>query len=265
LKGDQNEFQPDHFYTISESSIIRVKRFMTTALEYKFLLKNLQDSENPSKSIARAFDHALNKITSKIESTAMAGASFVHPNMDKPMLIHFKPVKYITGKLILDEIEHFLNSNQEIDLEHEEAYIKLITVVPIQGDEHHYGLRFLTHIDSLKRGHGGCFLNIKNQDSLCLARSIVTARAYIHQDDRNSKYYQFKRSDKFTIQKTEAETLMRLAGLSKHTGSCGTKEIDKIQQALPDYKIKIFCKEANYALIYEGNFFQNYKLICFFK
>jgi len=88
---------------------------MTTALEYKFLLKNLQDANNPSKAMARAFDHALNKITSTIEPTAMAGASFVHPNMDKPMLIHFKTIKYITGKLILKEIEHYLNSNQEID------------------------------------------------------------------------------------------------------------------------------------------------------
>jgi len=156
---------------------------MTTALEYKFLLKNLQDAKNPSKAITRARAHKpLNKITSTIEPTAMAGASFVHPNMYKPMLIHFKPIKYITGKLILDEIEHFLNSNQEIDLEHEEAYIKFITVVPIQGGENHYGLRFLTHIDSLKRGHGGCFVQIKNTDNLCLVRSIVTARAYCDVD-----------------------------------------------------------------------------------
>jgi len=174
---------------------------MTTALEYKFLLKNLQDSQNPSKAITRAFDHALNKITSTIEPDAMAEASFIHPNMDKPMLIHFKLVKYITGKLILDEIEHFLNSNQEIDLEHEEAYIKLITVVPIQEGENYYGLRFLTHIDSLKRSHGGCFVQIKSNDNLCLARSIVTARAYIHKKEVNSKWTKFEKAYKYTIKK----------------------------------------------------------------
>jgi len=251
---DDQNFLPDHFYNLSDPTVIRVKRFRTSAEEYRFSLKNLDDARNLQREITRAFDHALNQITSKIPPEAMVGASFIHPNMDKPMLVHFKPIKYITGSLLLDEIEHYLNSNQDIDLENQEAYIKLITVVPIQGGKNHYGLRFLTHIDSLKRGHGGCFLQIKNKDKLCLARSIVTARAYIHKNDQNSKFYQFKRSNKYIIQTKEAKNLMRMADLKDHVGHGTLKEVDKIQNVLPDYKIKIFCKEANYSLVYEGNF-----------
>jgi len=47
------------------------------------------------------------------------------------------------------------------------------------------------------------------------------------------------KSYKYTIQTKEAQILMQLAGLSDF----------QIQNVLPDYKIKIFSKEANYALI----------------
>jgi len=80
----------------------------------------------------------------------------------------------------------------------------------------------------------------------------VTARAYINRNRENSKWHKFIKASKYTIQTIEAENLMTLAGLSEHTDPCTVSEIEKIQNVLPDYKIKILSKEVNYTLIYEG-------------
>jgi len=71
--------------------------------------------------------------------------------------------------------------------------------------------------------HGGCFIQIKNQDKLCLARAVDVSKSRI---ERHPKW----------------DTIRQ-----------GIAEVEKIQNLLaPQYQIKVYSKEHANALIYKG-------------
>jgi len=88
-----------------------------------------------------------------------------------------------------------------------------------------------------------------------LARAIVTAIAQIHKHDKDYQWNSIRHGDRFrsTVQKTQAENLMKTAGLSLHDGMCGYLELQKMQAVLPDYRIKVYTKEKYGGLLYDGN------------
>ena len=87
-------------------------------------------------------------------------------------------------------------------------------------------------------GHGSAFVTIKNQDNMCCARAIVTAKALI---DNHPKYSTIRQGDhhRRTIQKRLAVDLLTKAGLKDQ--KCGFPEIQKMQKVLgPLYQIKVW-------------------------
>uniref|UniRef100_A0A915I0Z3 Uncharacterized protein n=1 Tax=Romanomermis culicivorax TaxID=13658 RepID=A0A915I0Z3_ROMCU len=100
-------------------------------------------------------------------------------------------------------------------------------------------------------GHGGCFLQIKNEDNLCLAQAVVTAKA-IADNDARTKTMKQGDMDRKTLQQKLAKKLMADAGLGDFKGQCGIEEAKKIQKFLvPNYQMKIFSKDHFNALIYQ--------------
>jgi len=106
-------------------------------MEYQFSLRNVNDSRNIFDEIPRAFDNAITSITSQVEPGSLIGATFSHPDLNRPILIPFRPSAGLTGSDLVDHIEKLLNSNETINLEDQAAVIKIVTVKPPTGGRNH--------------------------------------------------------------------------------------------------------------------------------
>ena len=119
---------------------------------------------------------------------------------------------------------------------------------------------FESHHDWMEKhcGHGGCFLQVaKLDDSLCLARALVLAKARIdrHTDPAvAAKWGAIRKNNPHGgLQQKMAEQLMHQAGLEDHIGECGETEIGKLQAVLePEYQIKIFSAQHGNQLSFQG-------------
>ena len=120
-----------------------------------------------------------------------------------------------------------------------------------------------------------CFIQINNDDDLCLYRALVVAKARL---DKHSQWETIRKGDKqrHTLQKKLALQLKKDCGLEAQQGASGIPELKKaqvipttnstvpIQNTVPglitvqfqafltDYQIKVFSKDAFDALIYKG-------------
>jgi len=98
-----------------------------------------------------------------------------------------------------------------------------------------------------------CFVHIKNNDNLCFPRTVMVAIAHFHRKDSRaamSKYVSIRRYNK--PQKHAVEKLLEDAGLQYFSGSCKHEHVQKIQDALPDYQLKVFSLEKCFTLDFVG-------------
>lgn len=111
----------------------------------------------------------------------------------------------------------------------------------------------MTQYDFLNR-KGGCIIQIKSHDELCLARALVVGRAYVNRKNPIYKWESIRKGDthRYTAQKIEAKKLMHAAKLTNHKGPCGIPEIEKLQSVMPEYQIKIHDKDRDYGIFYKG-------------
>jgi len=97
-----------------------------------------------------------------------------------------------------------------------------------------------------------------NNDDICLARAVVTAKAIL---DQHPKVATIKKGDQgyqTSEQKRLAEQLMTDVGLGNLMGPCGLDEVVKIQELLGvDYQIKIFARDALNDLVFKGRYLFN--------
>jgi len=255
-----NILPADHFYELSEPTVQRVKRFKTTGLKYNFALRNVEDSSNLIEELPKAFDHAVEKIKSKLSPDCLIGGSFEHPSLKDPVLVPFRPVETLTGSAFFDQIENLTQSNEDVQLDDGHGTFNLVTVNPpkgsgLQNKDTHCRNKYLTHLDFLNRAHGGCFILIKNTDHLCLARALVTAVSLIQSGNPDYHFNTIRKGGKGvkSFQARRAQRLTELAGLSDHRGPFGIPELEKYQSVLKNYKIKVFSKETYNGLIFCGD------------
>jgi len=232
-----------------------IKRFKTIGAEYEFGLKNLKDSNNISDTITSSFNHAMKKIKKNMKPTDFVGANVFHPSLDTPVLVSFKRADKLMGSDLVDEISRILQSNQEFTLEDEKAVIRIVSVqLPEGSGKHGRRSRYYTQFDFLNR-KGGSIIKIRSHDNLCLARALVTAKAFIHKQDPLYKWESMRKGDmaRHTAQRLQAKILMKQAGLANHKGPCGIPELEKLQAVMNDYQIKIFDKDNDCRASYIGN------------
>ena len=93
-------------------------------------------------------------------------------------------------------------------------------------------------------------VTIKNRDELCCARAIVTMQALADADGnpRDSDYHNLKQG--CPVQERRAKELHRLAGIPE--GPCGIPEIQKFQEVLPGYQIKVMSIDPPHMIIFCG-------------
>ena len=105
-------------------------------------------------------------------------------------------------------------------------------------------------------GGGRSFIQIQNDDDLCLARAVVVAKARIDKEtDQSVKWGCIRQNEKTRnyLQRDMARQLMADCGLGDHGGPCGIAEFKQIQSFLaPNYQLKIFSQSVCDNLIFVG-------------
>jgi len=88
-------------------------------------------------------------------------------------------------------------------------------------------------------------VKIKNKDQLCCARAIVTSKARM---DQPVKYKLIRQG--LPIQTDRAQRLHVEAGVPE--GPCGIPELQKFQDYLKEYQIKVLSVDKPHCVIFEG-------------
>ncbi len=159
--------------------------------------------------------------------------------MKEPVLVPFRDQEEQNADVVMHLIEKVAQSKKEFQVD-EGFSMKFTHVHSPQGSgggQRVFRGNFEKWLEEKSKGHGSCFVKIENKDNLCLARSLVTARAHIHRNDDGagkgrswSRWETIRKGDKdrHTAQKEEARQLMQEAGLTDHHGPCGIPELQKL-------------------------------------
>ena len=170
--------------------------------------------------------------------------------------INFEVREFLERSLRLDallqSLAEKLNSNEEFNPQQGFEVLLSVVAMPTPGSGHgkkyNPGRRCLEKVLKNKRS----IITIKNQDSLCCARAIVTMRAHCHRDrDSESKALWDTLRQGYPRQTTMARELHRLAGVPE--GPCGFEELQKFQDALGEqYRLLVMSMAKPFLLIFKG-------------
>ena len=76
----------------------------------------------------------------------------------------------------------------------------------------------------------------------------------LNKKENPNEWNRIRKGDHYrkTFQKTRALSLIKDAGLKNHSGPCGNNELNKLQQAMDGYQIKVFSKNLYASLMFQG-------------
>lgn len=149
------------------------------------------------------------------------------------------------AKEILSQMSQVLNSNEHFSLD--DTFTQNVANVkePGKGGDR-VGLGSQP-IDQLLDGKRS-IIRINNTDELCLARALVTMKAFADGGVKEKDYLYLRNGR--AIQTTRAQALHQEAGVP--LGPCGLEEVKKFQNYLTDYQIVVLSKEHGGHPIYKG-------------
>ena len=163
------------------------------------------------------------------------------PELDFPIAHPFVKSKDLTAERLLTEIERVLQSYEEFVLD-ETLEIELVHVSLPDGGVGRSG-NFVDLERHIKEKRS--LIRIQNNDDMCCARALVTAKARI---DGHKKWSSIRQGRK--IQTDLVLSLHQEAGvpLAKY----GVEEIKRFQAVMKEYQIHVISKDHFHAIIYEG-------------
>lgn len=151
----------------------------------------------------------------------------------------------------LQSLADKLNSNEEF--EPDDTFSVELTVVRTPGrgggggrnKAGRLGKQTIGRLLKTKRS----IIEIKNKDKLCCARAIVTMKALADAGSPQDPDYRNLRKG-LPVQEKRAKELYVLAQVPE--AACGIPELDRFQQALPDYQIKVLSVDKPHMVIFAG-------------
>ncbi|WAR14681.1 ZN358-like protein [Mya arenaria] len=242
-KRQKLSVDPASFYTIEKIGEKKIEKFRSTATYYKVNINDIEVDGLPNilKTLKQIFQSILEHITDVIPVTDLVRISIDNPELDFPITLEFMPRHQLTVDRILSEIERVLQSYQQFVVD--EAFnIDIVHVQNPYGKGH--SKKPFVDISRLLKSKGSV-IQIRNNDELCCARAIVTAKARVENHPEWNNIRQGR-----SIQQILAEQLHVKAGVP--LGKCGIEEVKKFQAALPQYQIHVLSKDHFNGIIYDG-------------
>lgn len=232
---------PGQFYTIQKVKEQRMEKFSTVAFTYKVHFKDLEVTEDILSTLKQLFIALFKELTSDAKSEDLVRLTVQSPSLDYPIIIPFLRIPELTADRFMAEIERVLQSNEDFVID--SGLIIEVTLVDMPTGGTRKRCKYVNMSKFILEKK--CVIQIQNDDDLCCARAIVTAKARLDQHE----YWDNIRRGR-NMQKQLAEQLHVKAGVA--LGQCGIKEIEKFQAVLPGYQIHVISQEHFNAIIYKG-------------
>ena len=232
-------------YSLTKTSRRHIEKFETAGVDYLLKVNNL--NVRGLSHVLKTLDGLLTSILSDM-SAGMADRDQIRfvmhsPQLNNPISLSFMPLKELTPRRLMFEIERVLQSHEEFGLG-DDIHINLIHVKMPSGsgneNRKRCGVNLQTRL-SRKR----CIVTIKNKDELCAARAIVTAIAKLEGFPNYRSYVEGR-----SVQRTMAWDLHHSAGVP--LTPCGIEEMKLFQTALPGYQLVVVSGDHFNAIIYKG-------------
>jgi hypothetical protein len=234
---------PKDFYDMHKTKEVYINKFNTKASTYTVSFKDLEVEGLHSilQTLQRMFQAILDDVTLFSKSKDLIQISIQCPELDFPVTLPFMRKELLTAELLLSEIERVLQSYEEFVLDN--TLEIAVTHVGMPDGGSWKGGRFVNLERLLKAKQ--CIIQIKNKDTLCCARAIVTAKARLDKHPqlrsiRQGRYFQTKLAEELHLR---ADVPL---------GKCGISEIQKFQTMMPDYQINVVSRDFFNSIIYSG-------------
>ncbi|MEW8544218.1 MAG: hypothetical protein AB2693_11855, partial [Candidatus Thiodiazotropha sp.] len=242
IKRLKKEDDPRRFYALSKIKEQRIEKFRTTASTYKVTFKDIEVVEDILPALRRLFTSIFQELTKGAKTNDLVRITVESPSLDYPISIPFLKIPELTADRFMSELERVLQSNEDFTID--ESLVIEVTLVDMpDGGVHQKRCAFVNTRQFLLQKQ--CIIQITNDDDLCCARAIVTAKAKIDRHDQWNNIRQGRH-----IQEQLAKELHEKAGVPLK--QCGIDEIKQFQLVLQNYQILVISKEHFNGIIYSG-------------
>ena len=188
------------------------------------------------------FPDIIEELTSDVQVQDRVRLTLISRELHHEIWLPFMTVSELTEDIVMVEVERIVQSNDTWLFG--QFFLKFIHApLPGGGSWSHCAASSLERYLASKT----YFIQIKNQDLMCCARAIVTAKACVdkHPDWNNIRQGRYD-------QTLLARELHNLSGVPEDT-LCSREEWGKFQAALGDtYQLKVLSRDFFNALVYEG-------------
>ena len=239
-----NVWTSQKHYTLREVTTRRVRKFNTSGTDYLLSLNPQPEGLPLMDQLGSIFDSLVEEMATGMADNCLVRFFLQSRSLDYPMSLPFTPRHELNVERIMGEVQRILQSNERVNLR-DGMQVYLVHVGMPQGGEavrkrKHYGFKLSKLLDTKK-----CVIRIRNKDSLCLARALVTDIACQEADPDWNSIPQGRQ-----LQTILAKELHQKANVPE--GLCGLPEIAKFQAVIVDYQIVVLSAEHFNAIIYKG-------------
>ena len=164
-------------YSLTKTSRRHTEKFETTGVDYLLKVNNLnvRGLSHVLKTLDGLLTSILSDMTAGIADRDQIRFVMHSPQLNNPISLPFMPLKELTPRRLMFEIERVLQSHEEFVLG-DDIHINLIHVKMPSGSGNENRKRCGVNLKT-RNSRKRCVVDIKNKDELCAARAIVTAIA----------------------------------------------------------------------------------------
>ena len=239
-----NVWKSAKHYTLREINTRKVMKFNTSATDYHLSLEPQKGGAPLLDQLGEIFDSMVDEMSTGMKDSDLVRFVLQSRSLEYPISLPFMPRHELNAERIMGEVQRVLQSNEKVKLT-DGMHVHLVHVGMPQGGvatrkRKHYGFNLSKYLDSKH-----CIIRIRNKDSLCLARALVTD---IARQEAYPDWNSIRQGSQ--LQTILAKELHQKAGVPE--GLCGLPEIAKFQAIIDDFQIVVLSAEHFNAVIYEG-------------
>lgn len=205
------------------------------------MFKEIEITDDVFSTLRRLFQTIFEDLTIGSKPTNLVRLTVQSPSLDYPIIIPFLRIKELTPDRFMSEIERVLQSNEDFVID--ESLLLEVTLVDMPAGGARKKCKFVNTEKFLQTKK--CILQIQNNDDLCCARAIVTAKARI---EKHEKWESIRKCG--NVQETMAIQLHTQAGVA--LVKCGVEEVKLFQKIMPQYQIHVISQQHFNGIIYKG-------------
>ena len=253
--NDEKNIDMRNLYDFNDVLNKRSRKFRTESHVFMVSFKRFEDL--PPHQLNALFDDVSQQIKQKLnaEPSDMIRLSINHPSLDMGIHIPFMCTEQLEGTVLLDQMEKVLQSNAEFKLNDGLLTFDITHTKPQRGSAKPKPMSSELDSKVFAQKKRSIIQIDDTEDRLCFARAVVVGMCYSERENTETwtKKWNYIRHSNKSFQKTEAEKLLKEAGVSP-TRPVGIDEYRQIQTLLykKNYMIKVHQQHSKVEKVFEN-------------